>query len=55
MIKTSRRQDFIPRCGVKCVAIGISMMFKLCGGDGELDLRFVNGFEGSWVNGLGHS
>ena len=26
----------------------------LCGGGGELDLRFVNGFEGSWVNRLGH-
>lgn len=28
---------------------------SLRGGDGELDLQFVNGFEGSRVNGLGHS
>ena len=27
----------------------------LRGGDGELDLQFVNGSEGSGVNGLGHS
>lgn len=30
MSKTSRRLDFIPRCGVKCVAVGISVVFKLC-------------------------